>query len=105
MALTPFDVAKYRRAQPVKTREGLTVNNIKEMYIPEIEATYLTAVIAGKPLVWNISGAKDYLNGTPDPYDLFMDEPVVYKYAVLADLLDTDPGTADYVPVIVYEPL
>lgn len=105
MPLTPFDIDKYRKAQPVKTREGLSITNLKEQYYPEIDETYLTAVVAGKPLVWNISGQRDYLFGTPDPYDLFMGDIIEYKWAVEADLLDTDPDDPAYVPVIVYTPL
>lgn len=105
MPLTPFDVDKYRKAQPVITREGLSVTNLKEVYYPEIDETYLTAIIAGKPYIWDLTGARDYIDGVPDPYDLFMGETVVYKWAVEADLLDSDPDDAAYVPVIVYEPL
>lgn len=103
MPLTPFDVDKYRKAQPVKTREGLVINNLKEMYIPEIATTYLTAVIAGKPMVWDITGKRDYLFDTPDPYDLFMDTPIVYKWAVTATMVDTDPVSASYTQVQIVE--
>lgn len=107
MALTPFDVDKYRKGQPVQTREGLAVNNLREAYYPEIDTTYLTAVIAGKPYMWDIGGARDYLFGTPDPYDLFMDDPIEYKWVLPENIIDdepVDPG-AYYVVKVISEPL
>lgn len=106
MALTPFDVNKYRAAQPVITRAGLGINNLKEVYYPEIATTYLTAIIADKPYMWDITGARDFLFGTPDPYDLFMDEPIEYFWAVTADLLAVDPEDPDvYTQVKIIDPL
>lgn len=97
--ITPFDVDKYRKGQPVITRDGRSINNLKEQYYPEISTTYLTAIVDGKPVVWDIAGNKDYTYGTPDGLDLFMDVPIVYYWAVTATMVSVDPSDAAYTQV------
>lgn len=92
MPLTPFDVEKYRKAQPVITRDGRSIQNLKEIYYPEIATTYLTAVVDGKPIVWDIAGVHDYIYNTSDALDLFMGPVITYYWAEKDLLLSTDPN-------------
>ena len=106
MPLTPFDVSKYRKAQPVITRDGRSITNLKEQYYSEIAETFLTAIVSGKPVIWDITGKKDYTNGTPDELDLFMGEIITYYWAETDALLVTDPNNIEkYSQVFIVEPL
>lgn len=103
MALTPFDVEKYRNHQPVITRDGRTIENLKEQYYPEIDTTFLTAVVDLLPVVWDINGKMDYRYGTESGLDLFMGELITYYWVESATLLDADPHDSDYSKVFVVE--
>ena len=105
MPLTPFDVTKYRNAQPVITRDGRSINNLKEVYYSELGDTYLTALVDLKPVLWDLNGKKDFIYGTTDALDLFMGPVITYYWALTADLLDTDPSDTSYSQVFVTEPL
>lgn len=96
--MTPFNVNEFLKGQPVVTRLNIEVEALRE--VKYVSGSYLTAMINGKPIVWNMQGVA--VSVTDPNLDLFMTTPVVYHWVNSKYLEDTEPKEADnFVKVVI----